>query len=68
MQQTNGVLFRVVGTKRIGTDQFRQPVRHVGIRAAHGPHFMQYHRNAATRDLPRGFRPGQSASNDVNVP
>ncbi|MNS64018.1 hypothetical protein D3C72_971320 [compost metagenome] len=56
----------IVGAEGVGTDQFRQRIALMRIRAAHAAHFMQDDGHAALRDLPCGLRTGQSAAHDMN--
>ena len=66
MQQPDGVMFRVVGTEGIGTDQFSQPIRLMGVGFAHGPHLVQDDGHSGARKLPGRLRPGQAAADDVD--
>ena len=66
MQQPDGARVRIVGAKRVGTDQLGQPVGLVRFRAAMGAHFVQDHRHPGARDLPGGFRARQPAADNVD--
>ena len=65
-KQPDGIGLGVIGTKRIGTDQFRQTVRPVRIRAAHRAHLVKDGRNAGLGCLPCGFGAGETAADDMN--
>ncbi len=60
MQQADGVVGPIVGTKRVRTDQLGQILGLVGLGHAHRTHFVDDDRHARRRDLPRGFRAGES--------
>ena len=52
--------------ERVRAHQLGQSVGLVGRGAADGTHFVQHHVVAALSELPRGFRPGESAADDVD--
>jgi hypothetical protein len=66
MKKPHRVVFPIVGTKRIRTDEFRETVGLVRVRRAERPHLVQDDRRARRRDLMRSFRPGESGTNDMN--
>ena len=68
MQQADGILVGVIGPEAVGADQLGQPLglvrrRHVP-RAAH---FRQANLHPRLRQLPRRFRPGEAAADDVEA-
>ncbi|QTK78486.1 hypothetical protein AT6N2_C0610 [Agrobacterium tumefaciens] len=66
MNDTDRIRRRIVGAEGIGTDQFRQRIALMCVRAAHAAHFMQNNGDTAFGNLPCGFRAGQSSADDVN--
>ena len=66
MQQTDRIGLRIIRTERVGADEFGQPVGLVRISAAHRAHFMENNGHAEICGLPRGFRTGHTAADDVN--
>ena len=66
VQQADGVVLRVVGTKRIRADELGAAVSLVNRRASFRPHFVQHDRNACLRKLPGCLRAREAAADDVN--
>ena len=66
VQEADGIVLAIVGAERVGADEFRELVALVHGGRAHRPHLMQHHGDAARRDLPRRFRAGEAAADDVN--
>ena len=52
----------LVRFQRIAAHQFRKSIRLVRRRRPDGPHFVEHHRDARISDLPRRFRPSQTAA------
>ena len=68
VQQADGILVGVIGPEAVGADQLGQPLglvrrRHVP-RAAH---FRQANPHPRLRQLPRRFRPGEPAADNVDL-
>ncbi len=57
---------RVVGPKRVRTDEFRERVSLVRLGRAHGPHLVQDDGKTGSGDLPGGFAAGEPAADDVD--
>ena len=66
MQQADRIAFGIVGAEGIGADEFRKGVGLVRVSAAHAAHFVEDHRHAGIRRLPRRFRSGEPAADDMN--
>ena len=66
MQQAHRIVGPIIGTERVGADQFGQAVGLVGKGGFDGPHFMQHHVQPGLSRLPGSFRPGQPAADYVN--
>jgi hypothetical protein len=56
----------IVGPERVRADQLGQLVGLVGLRAFHAAHFVQNDGHAGIRRLPRCFRSGHAAADDMN--
>jgi len=65
MQQSDRVLFVIIGPERIGTDHFCQRSGAVGEGFDPGPHFVDRDLRACLGRLPRGLGPGHAAADDV---
>jgi hypothetical protein len=66
VQQTDCVVLRVVGTKRIRADKLGAAVGLMNRRTSFRPHFMQHDRNACLRKLPGCLRARETAADNVN--
>ena len=66
MQQADGILLGVVGAKRVGADELREPLGLVGGRRADRTHLMHDHGNAAAGDLPGGLGAGEAPADNVD--
>jgi hypothetical protein len=66
VQEADGVVFMIVGTKRIRTNQLGITVGFVDGCRTQRPHFMQDDRNAGLRQLPGRLGPGEAAPDDMN--
>lgn len=55
MQQTDRVVFGIVGAKRVRAHQFREAVGQVRVGLPHRAHFVQDDGNIHARKLPRSF-------------
>ena len=66
MQQADRIGLGVVGAEGIGADQFGEAVGLVRLGAAHGAHLVQHDGHAGFGDLPRSFRAGEAAADDVD--
>jgi len=68
MLEANRIVFRIVRTKAVGTDHFREAVGLVSRRrVATAPHLGKAHTQAGFGELPGSFASGESAADDVNV-
>ncbi|KAF1042847.1 MAG: hypothetical protein GAK38_04186 [Xylophilus sp.] len=65
MKYADGIGLSVVRAERIRADQLCKLVRLMRVCAANGAHFMQNHRNASLRNLPRGFGACETAAYDM---
>ena len=66
VQKTYGVELPVIRPEGIGTDELGETVRLVRRRGFRGAHFVQDDGNACLRDLPSGFRTGQTGAYDMD--
>ena len=66
VQQADGIVLMVIGTKRIRTHQFCIAISFMDRGCAQWAHFMQDNRNPGLRQLPGRLRTGQAAANDMN--
>jgi len=66
VQQANGIISRVIGAERIGTDELGKPIGVVGLGWPHRPHLVQYDADAGFGDLPGSFGAGEAAANDMD--
>jgi hypothetical protein len=67
MQESHGVVFPIVRTERVGTDQFGKAGRAVRFGHAHGPHFVYDHAGARLGRLPGRFTTGKPAADDMDI-
>ena len=65
MQKTHGILFVVIGAKRVGADHFSQIAGLVREGPDFRPHLMDCDIKARLRRLPGGFGPGHAAADDI---
>ena len=66
MEDADGVGRGIVGAERIGADEFGEVGGLVRRGRPDRTHLVQYDRDAGLRRLPRGFRAGQPAADDMN--
>ena len=67
MEHTHRVARGIIRTEAVGTDQFSQMIRLVRGRAFHTPHFRQTDAIASLCQLPRRFRSGEPAANNMHI-
>ena len=66
MQKADRRGLRVVGTERVGANEFRQAAGTMHLGGTLRPHFMQYRRHPGAGDLPGRFRAGKTAADDMD--
>ena len=66
MQQADRIGLPLVGSERIGADEFGERLGLVRGGRLHRPHLVQHDRHAAARDLPCGLGAGQPAADDMD--
>ena len=66
VDQPDGVVFGIVGAEAVRTHKFGERVGVVGLGAVGAAHLVEHDRHAGAGALPRGFRPGEAAADDVN--
>jgi len=66
VQQADSIVLGVIGAERVGADQLRQAVGHVGLGAARRAHLVQHHGHARAGDLPGRLATGQAAADHVD--
>ena len=66
MQQSHRVVGGVVRAERVGADQFGQAFGAVRVGHPLGAHLVQHDAHAGIRNLPRGFRTGEAATDNVD--
>ena len=68
VEQADGIVLRVIGTKAVGADHFGEVVGLVrGRRIPAATHFAQPHAKARLGELPGGLGSGEPAADDVDV-
>ena len=65
MHQPDGIMFIIVRTQRIGTDQFGAAGIFMGRRKLVRLHFVNHDPNAAQSQLPGGFRTSQPGAGNM---
>ena len=65
MQQAHGVLFVIIRAEGVGAHHLGQVAGAVGEGADRRAHLVDHHVDAHAGGLPRGFRSGHSAADDV---
>ena len=65
MEKTNGVLFVIIGSKRVGAHHLGQVSGLVSESCNFGAHFMDDNIHAHVRSLPGSFGPGHAAADDM---
>ena len=66
MQDPDRIGRGVVGSEGVRANELGEVGSLVRSRGSGRPHFMQNHRNAGIRRLPRGFRAGKASANNVD--
>src|SRR5450631_422699 len=66
VQNADGARLRIVGAKRIRTDEFGEASSVMRRCLARGPHLMKYGGNAGPCDLPGGLAAGKAAANHMD--
>ena len=66
MQQPDRIGLGVVGAEGVRADQLGKAVALVRLGAANGAHLVQHDRHASLGRLPRRFRAGEAAADDVD--
>jgi len=66
VQKPDGVLFAVIGAKRVGANQFRQISADMGRGLALRAHFIKNDPGARLGGLPGGFRAGKAGADYVD--
>jgi len=66
MQQTDGVVERVVGAQRVRAHQLGEAAGLVRLGAPRGAHFVKHDRHMRPRQLPRRLAAGEAATDDVD--
>ena len=66
VDQPDGVVVGVVAPEAVRTHEFGERVGVMGVGAVRPPHFVEHDRNPGAGALPRGFRPGEPATDDMN--
>jgi hypothetical protein len=66
MKNANRARLRIVGAKGIGTDKLGEIAALMHGRRFDWPHLMQDDGHVLLRDLPGGFRAGETGADDVD--
>ena len=66
MKNTNRIRLSVIGTERIGANQFRKAIGRMGFRCLMGAHFVKDNVSASLRRLPRGLRASQPGTDNMD--
>src|SRR5690349_3180681 len=68
VKEAHGVMLRIVAAEAVGADHFGELVSMVSRRhLTTAAHFAETNAISGLGKLPRGFRTGEAAANDVNV-